>query len=222
MQFVSMASHEFRTPLAAISFAAGFIKKYWNKIDDPGRKHKLLKIETQVKHMTSLLDDVLIYGRTEGGKIKFAPKKTDIINFLKLLIDEVQNVSNSGHEIKFDFDQEISYIMIDEKIARNIFINLLTNAIKFSSNADYIDLKLRSSDSEINIEITDKGIGINPEELEHIFSPFHRGKNVRTIQGTGLGLAIVKESVDLMKGRIKVESKIAEGTKFKLSFPRLT
>ena len=110
--------------------------------------------------------------------------------------------------------------MTDEKITRNIFINLLINAVKFSPNADKVFLNLKSNDSEVIIELIDQGIGINREELEHIFTPFHRGKNVSTIQGTGLGLAIVKESIALMKGKIKVESKVGEGTKFTITLPK--
>jgi len=219
-QFVSMASHEFRTPLAAISFAAGFIKKYWERIDDEGRIKKLNKIETQVKHMTSLLDDVLAFGRTEARKIPFNPRKINITEFLILLIEEVQNIDKKTHDIRFTYDRKNTYIMIDEKVARNIFTNLLVNAVKFSPDSQNVDVYLETKEHYVIINITDYGIGIRKEELEHVFTPFHRGKNVKTIQGTGLGLAIVKESIDLLTGEIEVKSKVGVGTTFIVKLPK--
>ena len=143
--------------------------------------------------MTYLLDDVLTLGKTENGKMKFEPKKINIIIFLINLIEEIQNINGNSHKIKFSFDDEDCIIVTDKKIVRNIFNNLLTNAVKFSPNADEVFLNLKSNDSEVIFELIDQGIGINKEDLEHIFTSFHRGKNVTTIQGTGLGLAIVKE-----------------------------
>ena len=220
-QFVSMASHEFRTPLSAISFASGFLKKYWTKIDDDKRNAKLAKIETQVKHMTNLLEDVLTFGKTESGKIIYKPKEVNLINFFKVIIEEIENINGNKHKVEFEFDNPKYTIMLDEKIGRNIFMNLLTNAIKFSPNTSFVFLKVNTKNTEVQIEIIDKGIGIYENELEHIFTPFHRGQNINTIQGTGLGLAIVKESVDLMKGKIEVESKVGEGTKFKVYIPKM-
>lgn len=219
-QFVSMASHEFRTPLAAISFASGFVKKYWSRLDELNRNLKLDKINDQVKHMTNLLNDVLTFGKTESGNISYNPKETNLISFLEEVIDEVQIATGNSHKILLNNKNGISMVMLDEKIGRNIFSNLLTNAIKFSPNTNFVTLKIQPLGSEVMIEVIDNGIGINQNEIDYIFTPFHRGQNVSTIQGTGLGLAIVKESVEIMKGTINVESTPGKGTKFKIIFPK--
>lgn len=220
-QFVSMASHEFRTPLSAISFASGFLEKYWNKIDERKRNLKLNKIETQVKHMTSLLDDILTYGKTEAGKIKFEPKHIDLIDFIKSIIEDVKIATRNSHKINFKFNNKTCEILLDEKIGRNIFINLISNAIKFSPNEEAVYVNLSSNNTMVNIEVMDKGIGISEKDLKTIFAPFQRGNNANTIQGTGLGLAIVKQSVDMMKGEIKIESEVGKGTSIIISLPKI-
>jgi PAS domain S-box-containing protein len=218
-KFVSMASHEFRTPLAAISFAAGFVKKYWRKMDDEGRLKKLSKIEEQVKHMTSLLNDVLTIGKIGAGQIQFNPQIVDFKEFIEAILEEVQSVTNNTHEIKIQNICNLDKIHIDEKLGRNIFINLLSNAIKFSPDKKYIEFRCSSNKEFLNFEIKDYGIGIKKEDLEHIFEPFRRGTNIDTIQGTGLGLAIVKESVEKHKGNIHVDSEPGRGTTFTVNLP---
>lgn len=218
-QFVSMASHEFRTPLAAISFSAGFIKKYWDRMDDEKRFQKLDKIDKQVKHMTNLLDDVLIYGKAESGKINVDLKYYDLAEFLNETVSEIRSITNSKHQIKLDVQSTRNMIRADEKLLRNIFVNLMTNAVKFSPKADVVDIRTENSGDTIITSITDYGIGIDPKDIKHIFTPFLRGRNVETIQGTGLGLAIMKQSVELMNGTIAVESKLGEGSTFTVKFP---
>ncbi len=218
-KFVSMASHEFRTPLAAISFAAGFVKKYWQKLEDNDRQKKLSKIENQVKHMTSLLDDVLTIGKIDAGQIKFNPQQIDFEEFINPIIDEVNNVTNNSHKIKLIKTYKLKQIYIDEKLGRNIFINLLSNAIKFSPGKDYIELSCCKNKGFLNFEIKDFGLGIKEEDMKCIFEPFRRGQNSDTIQGTGLGLAIVKESVIKHNGTIRVETKLGEGSTFVVCLP---
>ncbi|OQY04791.1 MAG: hypothetical protein B6I20_02470 [Bacteroidetes bacterium 4572_117] len=219
-RFVSMASHEFRTPLAAIGFAAGFVKKYWNRLDEEKRDKKLIKIENQVYRMTNMLDDVLTIGKSEAGQLKYKPEIIGFEEFINPLMEEVGNVTNNTHEIRFQNICKLEKIFIDEKLARNIYINLLSNAIKFSPEKKYIEFTCNSKNDLLVFTIRDFGIGINKKDLSDIFTPFHRGENVETIQGTGLGLAIVKESVELMKGKIEVESKPGEGTTFTVTLPK--
>ncbi len=219
-KFVSMASHEFRTPLSAIKFAAGFVKKYYDKAEKIKILQKAEKIETQVNHMTKLLEDVLTIGKIDSGKIKYNPVKIDIIKELKTIIEDVTVATKNSHKINFKYNKPEYTVISDIKILRNIFINLLSNAVKFSPNADEVIFNMYANEKYVKFEVQDKGIGINPEELKSIFNPFRRGRDVETIQGTGLGLAIVKESTELLKGNIKVESKQGEGTKFTVILPR--
>ncbi|MBN1252895.1 MAG: PAS domain S-box protein [Bacteroidales bacterium] len=218
-RFVSMASHEFRTPLSAISFSAGFLKKYWPKIEEKSRNEKLNKIETQVHHMTDLLDDVLVIGKVSANKLAFMPEELDFNEFIEPIIEEVLNVTNNTHEIKIETLEANTKIYIDKKLGRNIFINFLSNAIKFSPNRKFINFNCLKTKEFMIFEVIDYGIGINRNEIKEIFTPFHRGQNVETIQGTGLGLAIVKEAVEKHNGKIYIDSNEGKGTKFTFTLP---
>jgi PAS domain S-box-containing protein len=219
-RFVSMASHEFRTPLSAINFAAGSLRKYSEKLSHDSRIKKLDKIEEQVAHMTALLEDVLVVGRSEAGKITFNPQLVNFNKFIRPVIDEVYSTSDKTHKITLLNKNEDATVLIDEKLGRNIFINLLTNAIKFSPGKKEVIIEVNSDDEMTRIKVTDFGLGIKEDNLENIFIPFQRGENVETIQGTGLGLVIVKQAVDLHSGEIKVSSVINKGTTFIINLPK--
>jgi PAS domain S-box-containing protein len=223
-KFVSTASHEFRTPLSAINFAAGSIKKYWSKMDPGVIDNKLHKIEDQVKHMTKLLDDILIVGQAEAGKMTYNPVHLNLKDFIFEIIEEVSNSDNKVHKILLIDSEELenTTIFIDEKLGRNIFINIINNAVKFSPDSDKVTIEL-SSERDFNvISVTDFGIGIPEPELKNIFKPFTRGENVDLIQGTGLGLSIVKEAIDLLKGELVVTSTIGKGTTFIVKIAKIS
>jgi len=221
-RFVSTASHEFRTPLSAINFAAGSIKKYWDKMEPIMIEKKLTKIEDQVMYMTGLLDDILIIGRAEAGKFRNKPLNINLGEFLYGIIEEVSISYKKRHEIVLIDGEGLKTddIFIDEKLARYIFINLLSNAIKFSTDADKVTVELSSEKDHTIISVTDFGIGISNAELKNIFNPFTRGENVALIQGTGLGLSIVKEAVNVMGGEIIVNSTLGNGTSFIVKIPK--
>jgi PAS domain S-box-containing protein len=223
-QFVSTASHEFRTPLSAINFAAGSIKKHGDKMEPIKVAKKLDKIENQVLYMTQLLNDMLIVGQAEAGKIKNSPINVNLGNFIDEIIEEVYSSYKESHELLLIDPEELKNtdLFIDEKIGRNIFINLLSNAIKFSPDADKITIELSSEKDHTIISVTDYGIGIPKSEVKNIFTPFTRGKNVDLIQGTGLGLSIVKQAVDLMGGEIVIKSKVGKGTTFSVKILKQT
>ena len=217
-RFVSMASHEFRTPLSAIGFAASFLKKYGDRIDKEATNKKLDKINIQINYLTSMLDDILTIGKADA-KSKFKPKTLKFSDFIKSLLEEVKIVSENSHEIKLLMPNENFTIELDPKLGRNIFINLLTNAIKFSPEKKHILFENKTENSNLISKVTDFGIGIPEEESEMVFTPFHRAKNTEAIQGTGLGLAIVKEAVEIHKGTVSVESKKNKGTTFTIKLP---
>jgi PAS domain S-box-containing protein len=221
-KFVSTASHEFRTPLSAINFAAGSIKKYWTKMEPTMIEKKLNKIEDQVMHMKKLLDDVLIVGQAEAGKIMYNPVYVNLGDFINEIIEEVDNSYNKLHKILLIDTEELksSTIFIDEKLGRNIFINIISNAVKFSPNADKVTIEFSSEKNYTVISVTDFGIGIPKSELTNIFNPFTRGENVDLIQGTGLGLSIVKGAIDVLGGKIIVNSTIGNGTSFTVKIPK--
>lgn len=218
-KFVSMASHEFRTPLATISFASDFLKRYFDRISTDDREKKLQKIDEQVKHMTSLLDDVLIMGKSDAGKINLNPVLTNISEFCEKLVEEVEHSTKKTHKISTSVASEREDVYVDEKLLRNILINLLTNAIKFSPEADEVLLDVVYRDKLLTVIVKDFGMGVPTEDKEKIFDAFHRTNTVGTIQGTGLGLAIVKKAVDLHKGTIELDSELGKGTVFTIKMP---
>ncbi len=213
-KFVAIASHEFRTPLATINFAANYLRDYLDKLQPSDIVKKLESIEKQVKHMTFLLDDVLTLGKSESGKTKVVARKIDIHDFFKKIVEEVLYSTKSTHTVMFTFDSEVREVKIDEKLLRNVFINLLSNAIKFSPESSEVSLSVRAENGQLRISVTDKGVGIPANEFDKIFDPFHRGSNAGAIQGSGLGLSIVKKAVELLEGELNFKSEIGKGSEF--------
>jgi PAS domain S-box-containing protein len=217
-KFIAIASHEFRTPLATINFATGFVKDYLNKLSPAEIEKKMESIEKQVRHMTFLLDDVLTLGKSESGKTKVVARRIDIQDFFQKIVEEVLYSTKSTHKVNFSFDSSITELEIDEKLLRNVFINLLSNAIKFSPEASDVSLRIYSEDRQLLISVKDCGVGIPKNEYDKIFDAFHRGSNAGAIQGTGLGLSIVKKAVELLEGTMDFESEVGKGSEFTVGF----
>jgi PAS domain S-box-containing protein len=220
-KFVSIASHEFRTPLSTISLAAGFLKKFKKEITPEEVDNKLSNIEKQVSHMTRLLDDVLVIGKAEAGKIPVRLVPINVLEFFERLCGEIEQSTAKTHKIRLIHHLQIPTIHSDEKLLRNIVINSLINAIKFSPKADHVDFTVRSDADKLSFQIRDYGIGIPTEDMKQLFEPFHRGSNVNAIQGTGLGLSIIKKGVDLLHGFIDVKSKVGTGTELNVILPAM-
>lgn len=220
-RFVSIASHEFRTPLSTITLATGYLKKFKHKLTPEEIDDKLANIERQVSHMTHLLDDVLMIGKGEAGKIPVRLVTINVPEFFESLCREVEQSTAKTHSIRLTHRLQIPIMLSDEKLLRNIFINTLTNAIKFSPYARYVDLTLTGDAKKVSLQVRDYGIGIPAEDMEQLFEPFHRGSNANTIQGTGLGLSIMKKGVDLLRGFIDVKSEVGAGTTLTITLPLL-
>jgi signal transduction histidine kinase len=172
-----------------------------------------------VKHMNQMLDEVLLIGRVEVGRLEFRPKFLDLVEYCRYLVREVLMNVNESHSIVFETKHKVLPCFMDEKLIGHILYNLLLNAIKYSSVGTEIKFSLNSSSNHAVLEIKDRGIGITEEDIPHLFESFHRGTNVGNIQGTGLGLAIVKKCIDIHQGEIFVESKLGIGTKFSVILP---
>ena len=226
-RFISMASHEFRTPLSIISSSTGIMENYYQRLSEEKKQQHFKRIQSSIKHMTELLDDVLTMSKAEAEKMAFNPQSLDILSFCRDLIAELQ-LSSSKHTIIFTIPetQEINsqdslIVEFDPKLLRQILTNLLTNAIKYSPPESNIDLNLKVEELELIFEVKDHGIGIPVDDLNKLFTTFHRATNTGNIQGTGLGLAIVKKCVDLHQGKIEVHSILNEGSTFTLRLPKV-
>jgi PAS domain S-box-containing protein len=218
-RFVSIASHEFRTPLTSISMASGFIRKYKKRLDPGEIDKKLDNIEKQVRHMAYLLDDVLMIGKSEAGKIQVKWSELSIKSLFENLAVEVMNSTRRTHRINLDLSCERKSFLSDEGLMRNIVINLLSNAIKFSPGSKEVDFTVSCQGTEMIIFVRDYGIGIPEEDTEKLFEAFYRGKNVATISGSGLGLSIVKKATELLGGDVTLKSKIGIGTEITVTLP---
>jgi len=218
-QFVAIASHEFRTPLSTINFTTNFLNEHFERLSPNEVKSKLEKIEKQVVHMTSLLDDVITAGRTELNKIPTNKSKVFLRVIVDKIVEDVLHASKNTHQIGLHFDTTINQIETDEKLLRNILINLLTNAIKFSPQYTKVNFAVKQVGKELSFEIADNGIGIPEEDYGQLFTAFSRGSNTKSIAGTGLGLTIVKKAVDVLGGNLILKSKINVGTTVTVVLP---
>nr|WP_217385586.1 hybrid sensor histidine kinase/response regulator [Dolichospermum sp. UHCC 0259] len=226
-RFITMASHEFRTPLAIIASSSGILQKFSDRLNEERKQEHLQTIQHTIKHITQILDDVLMINRAEADKIELKLESADIIDFCHHLQAEIA-ASNNENTINFSVDlgEEIMdnslIIQFDKKLVRQIITNLLNNAIKYSPNHDLVKFNLTKSDDNIVFKISDHGIGIPETDQVKLFESFHRASNVGNIAGTGLGLSIVKKCVDLHKGKISIDSQIGKGTTVTVTIPYLT
>jgi signal transduction histidine kinase len=225
-----MTSHEFRTPLTTIQSSAQMLERYRNRLPEEKQLSHLSRIQTAVERMTQMLNDVLIIGKAESGKLEFQPTQIDLVQFCRELVEELQQGSGKQQALAEHPDRVIAFTSqchcfsgnIDEKLLRHILSNLLTNAIKYSPDSSTVQFDLTCVNGNAVFQIRDQGIGIPPEDLPRLFETFHRATNVGTIQGTGLGLAIVKQCVELHKGEITVKSEVGKGTIFTVALPLLS
>jgi PAS domain S-box-containing protein len=219
-RFASMVSHEFRTPLSTISVSANHVKKYQSRLQPQDIDTKMEIIQAQVNYMTHLLEDILTIGKNESGKILISKKKVHLGNLIKGIKEDVENQFRNTHTVHAEINLTNPEIFSDADLLRNIFVNLLSNGIKFSPSKYDVFLNVGEGLSSVVFTVRDEGIGIPPEDQERIFSPFDRGTNVSTIAGTGLGLSIVKKAIDLIGGSIQLKSKPGAGSIFTVTIPK--
>jgi signal transduction histidine kinase len=223
-RFIAMASHEFRTPLAIISSSSGILQKFSHRLTEDRKQEHLKTIQNTIKHITQILDDVLMINRVEVDKIELHLEALDIIDFCQHLTAEIE-ASYNQHKIDFSVDLEAEIIsnsliiQFDQKLLRQIITNLLTNAIKYSPEHNLVKFSLNQENNQVIFKVIDSGIGIPEVDKANLFTSFHRASNVGNIAGTGLGLSIVKKCVDLHKGEIRIDSQLGKGTTVTVTIP---
>jgi PAS domain S-box-containing protein len=217
-RFVSMASHEFRTPLATIQATCDLLRNYIHKMSPEQVSARFEKIQAQVKHMALMLDDVLTLGRLQDGRMEFHPVEIEVDSFCQEIMEELRGL-NATHELVYTAALAEGRARVDRKLMRQIITNLLTNAIKYSPQGSTVRFQVGEEDGWLVIHVTDSGIGIPEEDQKHLFVPFHRAGNVGEVSGTGLGLAITKQGVELHGGTITCDSTVGVGTTFTISVP---
>ena len=216
-RFVSMASHEFRTPLSTILSSVSLIGKYVESNEQDKRDKHIIRIRSAVNNLTDILNEFLSLGKIEEGKIQIHFSEFNIKEQMRLIISEIRPILKKGQIIEYLHEGE-TQVNLDLSLVRNILINLISNAIKFSSDGATIWVSSSCENKMIVLIVKDHGLGIPDEEKKHLFERFFRGKNVMNIPGTGLGLHIVSKYIELMGGTISVASEIEKGTTFTIKF----
>jgi len=217
-RFISIVSHEFRTPLATIQTTVDNLRLHLSRMTSDQATVRFEKIHTQIEHMTALLEDVLTLGRMESGRTEFNPETLDLDAFLREINDEFLQTRKVQH-LTYVASGCANPVQVDRKLIRQVFTNLLSNAVKYSPADSPINVELAFEAREVLIRVKDSGIGIPTKDQMQLFTAFYRAANVGSISGTGLGLAIAKHAVDLHGGTIAVESEIGKGTTFTVAIP---
>lgn len=219
-RFVTMASHEFRTPLSAILSSADLIELYSKKEDAEEKRLKhVSRIKASVNNLTNILNDFLSLSKLEEGRVQIQTVSFRMTDFCLEVSDELKALLKNGQEIRHPEGIPDVEVSLDKKILKNVLYNLLSNAIKYSFDNMPIDCRIGVSDQKLTIQIQDYGIGIPREDQEHLFTRFFRANNAENIQGTGLGLNIVKRYVELLDGEVSFISELNKGTTFTLRIP---
>ena len=217
-KFVTIASHEFRTPLATILSSASLIGRYVYSEEDEKRQKHVQRIKSTVNNLTEILNDFLSLGKLEEGQIRNVPVVFNLYEFCKEMVDELGSVCKENQQVQYVHTGD-SEVCIDRHLLKNVLINLISNAAKYSGEGKDIFLSTEKVDSKLKIVIRDQGIGIPEQDIPYVFDRFFRAQNSGTIQGTGLGLNIVYKYVQLMNGDIHLDSKLNEGTRVFLVLP---
>lgn len=218
-KFVSIASHEFRTPLSTVLSSVSLVSQYKDRGDLEKIDKHIQRIKSSVNHLTSILNDFLSLGKLEEGKTDVNPESIDLQYFFTEIQEETKSALRERQDLIIINKLEKKTITSDKRILRNILFNLITNASKYSEEGRKIYLKLQKLDGELILEIRDEGFGIPKNEQKHLFERFFRASNVSNIQGTGLGLNIVKRYVDLLEGKITFVSEEGKGSTFTIIIP---
>ena len=217
--FVSMVSHEFRTPLGIILSSAEILNDYFEQLPPEDRKSQLESIRKNTRRMAELMEEVLVLSRFDAGKMECTPSPVDLPSLFRRVVDELLSATNRVCPIELLIPSGLKEANLDERLLRHILTNLISNAVKYSPASLPVRLTVAQDARELCLSIQDRGIGIPEEDRQWLFNAFHRARNVGNRPGTGLGLVIVKKCVELHGGRIKVESKLNEGTTFTIHLP---
>ncbi len=220
-RFISVISHEFRTPMASILGSIEILDHHLERLSAEKRLELLGRVRASLHRMTDMLDDVLTLSRMDRRGEQLRPAEFNLRRTIQSVIDEARHLSARDHLIELPPLGEYLNFVTDPEMLRQILTNLLSNAFRFSPAGSMVRVSVEVDDARMTVHIEDHGIGIHPDDHARIFEPFERGRNVETIRGTGLGLNIVKRMVDALGGRVYVESQLQQGSRFSIELPRL-
>ncbi|MBI1258878.1 MAG: GAF domain-containing protein [Chloroflexi bacterium] len=219
-RFIAIVSHEFRNPLSMIQLSASTLQSYYERLNENERDHHFENIDTQVQHMNTLLEDVLVLESEEARRGNLQRVPTNLVSLCWEVISGFQSVNSQNRQIVYHYPESgLENILLDPKLIRQLITNLVSNAVKYSTGSVYVTLLL--SGHTVDLSVKDDGIGIPEEDQQQLFQPFHRARNTGGVPGTGLGLLVAKNAVELHDGTIHLQSKVGVGTTVTATFPIL-
>lgn len=218
-KFISIASHEFRTPLSTILASADLIGRYAQQVGESRYDRHVNRIKASIRNLTKVLENFLSLDKLEEGVEINQPREVHFLPVLNKIIEEAQTTLRPAQHIDLQLDMTSEMICIDPRILRIILINLLNNASKYSKIDMRIDLHIKETDEELYIQVKDQGIGIPETDQPHIFTRFYRGQNTVSTGGAGLGLNVIQQYLKLINGNIKFSTIINKGTTFEVWYP---
>ncbi|UFH56338.1 ATP-binding protein [Spirosoma sp. KNUC1025] len=217
-RFVSMASHEFRTPLTSIATSAVLAGKYTDADQQDKRKKHHDRIIASVHHLNSILEEFLSVSRLEEGKVRVQPTEFDLTELVRESITDIQGMLKPAQTVQLEMSCRLP-LFLDVSLLRKILLNLLSNAVKYSGQGSVVTIQGHCAGDQLTLSVQDQGMGISKEDQAHLFERFFRASNVSNISGTGLGLHIVGRYVELMGGKVSLQSKLNHGTTVTLTLP---
>jgi PAS domain S-box-containing protein len=217
--FVSMVSHEFRTPLGIILSSAEILHDYFEQLPAEERQCQLDSIRRNTRRMAELMEEVLVLSRFDAGKMECKPAPLDLASLCRRIVDELLSATNRICPIELKLADDLKEVRLDERLLRHILSNLISNAVKYSPPGSAVSLGVAQNTQEVVLRVEDRGIGIPEADRQWLFNAFHRARNVGERPGTGLGLVIVKRCIELHGGKITVESKLNDGTVITVHLP---
>ncbi|MDJ1185236.1 hybrid sensor histidine kinase/response regulator [Roseofilum casamattae] len=220
-RFVAMVAHDLRAPLTHMLVSLEILRKYGDELNPDQKEKQFNQMQIAIKNMTLQLEEMMTIDRVESGNFVLKPQVIDLVRFCEERLDFFDTVARHNYNLVFKHEGQCSCLCLDEDILQHVLNNLISNAIKYSPKGGDIRLHLVCKDRKVVLEISDRGIGIPPEELEKLYQPFERASNVGNIKGTGIGMYIVKRAIECHHGQIAVSSEVGVGTTFKISLPYL-
>jgi signal transduction histidine kinase len=217
--FVSMVSHEFRTPLAIIQSSAELLRDFFEKMLPAEREEQLESITGNTRRMAGMMEEILILSRLDAGILDFQPSVLDLDSFCRRVVDEVLSATIRRCLIELSLGSALPQAHADERLLAHILTNLLSNAVKYSEPGACVRFAVERDAADALCVIRDEGIGISKDDQQRLFTAFHRGANVGSRAGTGLGLLLVKRCVELHQGKVRIESKVGRGTTVTVRLP---
>ena len=218
-RFVSMVSHEYRTPLSTIMTSSELLLHYGSRMEEDQKARHFAQIQQSVRNMIALMNEVLTIEKLNIGQLQFEPRELNLMSLCGEIMDEIIFNSEGKASIEVNVIGEPVAVTMDSSLLRQIFVNLLSNAVKYSPDGSAVDFTLEWGAKQVVLTVSDHGIGIPDEDQKRLFEPFHRARNVSEISGTGLGLSIAKRAVELHGGTIGFQSEVGVGTTFVVMLP---